>query len=283
MRLVRQHGQRGVIPHRSDRIFARRDHRTQENPEILVGVAKNLLPTQHGLVIGKRLVDLCLRQILDRHEMLVQPLLVRVCARNLVLQLFVADDASLFRVDQKHASRLKSIFMKHAIRGDIEHTDFGSEDDKIVLGHVIAGRPQPVPVQHGPDTHPVGERDRGGTVPRFHQTAVILIEGTFSRGHALVVFPRLRNHHHHDVGNRAACQGEEFQRIVENRGVAALRVLDHRHNLFQVVAEEVGGKVPLTREHPVDVAPLRVDLTVVDHHPVWMRQLPAGECIRAET
>jgi len=52
---------------------------------------------------------------------------------------------------------------------------------------------------------------------------------------------------------------------------------NHRQDLREVLAEELGAKRRLARAHPVDVAAQRVDLTVVGDHPVGMRELPARE------
>ena len=62
-------------------------------------------------------------------------------------------------------------------------------------------------------------------------------------------------------------------------GVGAAGAHD-RQDPREVVAEELGGELRLTRAHPVDVAAQRVDLAVVGDHPVRVGELPARERVR---
>ena len=92
--------------------------------------------------------------------------------------------------------------------------------------------------------------------------------------HRLVIGPRLGNHHHHRVRERAAGEDEEFERVVEHRRVGAVWV-DDRQDLLDVFAEEFAFEQRLARVHPVDIAAERVDFAVVREIAVRMRSLPA--------
>ena len=52
--------------------------------------------------------------------------------------------------------------------------------------------------------------------------------------HALVIGPRLGNHHHHRVRQRTSGHYQQLQTIVEHRRVAAVGV-DYRNDLFDVI------------------------------------------------
>ncbi len=65
-------------------------------------------------------------------------------------------------------------------RREIEHADFGSHDDQVVLGDVVARRPQAVAIQHRADLPAVGEGDRGRAIPGLHQAGVVLVEGALA-------------------------------------------------------------------------------------------------------
>jgi len=65
------------------------------------------------------------------------------------------------------------------------------------------------------DTHAIGKADRRRAIPRFHQTAVILVERTLLFVHVLVIFPRLGNHHHHRMWEGTPTEDKELQAIVE--------------------------------------------------------------------
>ncbi|MNC60069.1 hypothetical protein D3C75_1099250 [compost metagenome] len=75
-----------------------------------------------------------------------------------------------------------------------------------------------------------------------------------------------------------AGEHHEFQRVVKHLGIGAF-VIDNRHDLLEIVAEQVGVAHGLASMHPVHIAPQGVDFTVVDHVAVRMRTFPAGESI----
>ena len=275
LRLVRQHRQRRVGPHRAVGLDAVDGHGRHQHLEVLAGVAEGLLAPQHGVVIGldhrRRL-----GQIADGDQVLLQPLPVGGGGRHLVLDLVVADDPALRGVDQEHAPRLQTPLLQNPLGRNVEHADLGRHHDQVVLGDVVARRAQAVAVERGADAHAVGEGHRGGTVPGLHQAAVELVEVLPGARHRLVVRPRLGDHHHHRVRQRPPCQKEQLEDVVEHPRVRPLGV-DDRDALLQVVAEQLGGEHALAGVHPVDVAAQRVDLAVVGDHPVGMRARPVGE------
>ena len=147
---------------------------------------------------------------------------------------------------------------------------------------IIARRPQAIAVKARADEFAVRERHRSRTIPRFHEAGMKFVERAAFRVHALVIFPRFGNHHHHRVRQFAAREREEFNAIVELRGVAAVGV-DYGDDLLQVVAENLAGEQRLTRLHPIDVAAQRVDFAVVGDVTVRMRAIPARERVRRES
>ena len=180
LRLVREDGQGRVVAHRADGLVAVRGHRRHEDLQVLGGVAEGLLaPQDRGVVwlVQPRAG----RQVLQRHEVVAQPLAVRLFRGDLALQFVVGDDAALFQIDEEHAARLQAALRQHALRRDVEDADLGRHDDQVVLGDVIARRPQAVAVEHGADAHAVGEGDRRGAVPRLHQARMELVKRLFLR------------------------------------------------------------------------------------------------------
>ena len=108
-----------------------------------------------------------------------------------------------------------------------------------------------------------------------------LVEGALVGRHLGVVLPRLGDHHHHRVRQRAAAQREELEDLVEARRVRDLLRAD-RHGALEVAGEEVGAEQRLAGPHAVPVAADGVDLAVVRHRPVGVRQRPAREGVRRE-
>ena len=245
-----------------------------------MGVAEDLLPLEHRLVIGLRHVRR-LGQALDRREIRPDPLPVGMLGRVGVLELRVVDDPALGGVHQEDPPGVQPLLQEHAIRRDVEHTHLGGHHHHAVLGDVVARRAQAVAVEHRADHGAVGEGDGGRPVPRLHQAAVILVEGLRLLAHRLVPAPGLRDHHEHGQGQRPARHHQELEHVVEDRRVAA--ALDHDgHDLPEVVPQERGVAERLARPHPVDVAAQGVDLAVVGHEPVGVREGPRRERVGGE-
>ena len=206
---------------------------------------------------------------------------VRLLGREIALDLFVGDDATLLGVDEEDAARVQPLLQQDVLFRDVQHADFGRHHDEVVLRHVIPRRAQAVAIEHRADDLAVGERDRRRAVPRLHHRRVILVERLALRRHRLVPGPRLGNHHEHCMRQRAAGHDEELEHVVEGRRVAAA-FADDRQNLLQVVAEQIRLAHRLARVHPVDVAAERVDLAVVRDVPVGVRERPRREGVGAE-
>ena len=159
LRLVGQHGQRRIGAHRTHRLDLVHRHRADVDAQVLKAVAERLLPLQRRRVVVRGRFLRHVGQLVEMHQILVQPLAIRVFRGSGVLDFLVADDAPLFGVHQEHAPRLQPLLQQDALRLHLEDTDFGGHDDQIVLGDVIARRPQAIAVEHGADPHPVGEGD----------------------------------------------------------------------------------------------------------------------------
>jgi len=90
------------------------------------------------------------------------------------------------------------------------------------------------------------------------------------------------------MGQAAPSQMQQFQDLVETRGITGSRSTD-REDLFQpilagrVVTEHIRAQQRLASTHPVLVASDGVDLTVVRDTSVGMGQRPGRERVRRET
>ena len=94
--------------------------------------------------------------------------------------------------------------------------------------------------------------------------------------------PRFGYHHHHRVRERPACRQEQFERVVECGGVALLHRCHDREQLGNIASNRRRFEHCLPRSHPIDVAAQGIDLAVVDHVAVRVRQLPLSQRVRAE-
>ena len=153
--------------------------------QVFEGVAERLLALQHrarGRARGRRPA---VGQVLERDQVLVEPLAVGLLAwRSCCLSSSSAMMRPCSSVDEEHAARLQAALVQDVLGRDVEHADLGRHDDQVVLGDVVARGPQAVAVEHGADAHAVGEGDRRRAVPRLHQAGVVFVERLLLLAHA---------------------------------------------------------------------------------------------------
>ena len=279
-RLVRHTRQRRVVPHRTERIFLRLDHRDEHELQHFGRVTERLhLLEQRRFIVARRSVRI--RQFREPDPLASQPFLVRSPHRNRLLQFFIRDQPALLEVHEEHLAGLQPPFHRDVLRRDVEHSDFGRHHDFVVFRDVVTARPQSVPIQHCADVVPVGERDRRRAVPRFLQRREVFVERPLLFRHRVMILPRFRDHHHYRFGQRPAGVVQQLQRIVEVARVRAVR-LANRKQLLQIAAEEFRLHHALPSVHPVDVASQRVDLAVVSHESARLSAVPTWKCVRRE-
>ena len=280
LRLRRQCRDRRVRPHRAVRLGARHRHRRHQEVQILLRVAERLLAIEQRDVAARD-ARLDAVQLLQHELRTIDPLLVGVQRAQLLLDVGVRDDAALLEVDQQHLARLQSPLPDDLLLRDRQDTGLRGHDHEPVVGDEVAGGAQAVAVERGADLAAVGEGHGGGAVPRLHHRGVILVEALALLIHQRVAGPGLGDQHHHRVGQRVAALHQELERVVEAGGVR-LALVGDRPQLLDVLAKEIRRDRGLTRRHPVDVAAQRVDLAVVRHVAVGVRELPGRECVGRE-
>ena len=220
-------------------------------------------------------------KVVEVDQVSVQPGLVGAGGHQLGLDLVVADDSSPDGVDKEHPSRLEPSFLNDLGRGDVEDADLAGHDNQTIVGYPVPAGPEAIAVQDGTDHRPVGEGDRRGTVPGFHEGCVVLVEGPAVGWHLAVVLPGFGDHHQNGLREGEAPEGEQLEDLVEGRGVAGSRCADRKQPL-QVTGKQIGGQEGLPGSHPVPVALHGVDLPVVGQHPVRVGQRPGGKGVRRE-
>ena len=270
---------RRVRSHGAQRLHPCAGHGGEDQPQLLVGVAEEALLGDDAAVLGREHGPG--RQLVEPDLVGRQPLHVGVLGGQLGLDLLVLDQPALRRVDQEHAARLQAALAHDALGGDVEHTHLAGQDHQPVVGDPVAGRPQAVAVEHRAHDGAVGEAHGRRTVPRLHERRVVAVEGAPVAVHRGVVLPRLGDHHEHRMGQRAATEVEQLEDLVEAGRVARAGRAD-RVDARQVAVDEGRLEQRLPGSHPVAVAGQRVDLAVVGHVAVGVRQWPARERVGGE-
>ncbi len=277
--LVAEGRDRGVGAHRAERLAAGVGHRREQDPQLLLGVAEDLLAAGDR---GVRVHDvLALGDVVEVHQAGVQPLGVRRLGGEGRLELVVLDDPVLLGVDQEHLPRLEPALPDDRGGVEVEHADLGGQHDETVVGDPVARGAQPVAVEHRTDLVAVGEDHAGRSVPGLHHRGVERVERAPRVVHLGVVLPRLRDHHQHRVGERSPAHVEQLQHLVERRRVGRARGAD-RVEPLEVARDQVGVEQGLAGPHPVAVAHHGVDLAVVGDEPERVRERPAREGVGRE-
>ena len=280
---VGQHGDRRIGTHRTDRILAPAGHRLEEAGNVFLRIAKGLLALEQA---GRRLgrlaqLGLDMIEVLELVLRRLEPLLIGFGIGEIGLELFILDDTALLEIDKQHATGLEAPFARDLAVVERQHAAFRGEHDEIVLGGAPAGRTQAIAVEAGADLAPVGEAHRRRAVPRLHQRRVIFVEGTARGIHQRVLRPCLGHEHHHRVREAVSTRQQQFERIVE-AGRVRLSMRNQRPHLVEVGTEQLAFHRPTARFHPVHIAADRIDLAIVRHEAIGMRQPPAGEGIGRE-
>ena len=190
------------------------------------------------------------RQIVEVDGLILEPLLVRSLRGNGRFELLVGDDAALLEIDEEHSAWLQSTLGFDIFGSDVHDADFARHDDAVVVSHVVAAGAKSVTIQNRADVTPVGERDRSRAVPRLLQSGVVFVKRPLVFGHAVVILPRLGNHHHDRFLQRPAAVVKHLQSVIEVARVRAFR-LDDRTQLAKISAPQFTFHHALPSEHPV--------------------------------
>ena len=233
---VRQHGERGICPHRAYRLEPVGCHGCHQHPQLFVRVTKRLLSLQQCVLVRAMYLSGA-RQVLKSDQIFFQPVRVGIFLNEFSLDFFIVNDPALLGIDHENAARMQPVLDQDVFGWNFQHTHFRSHHDHVILGHVVAGRPQAIAVQHGTDDLPVRKGDRGRTIPWFHQAGVVFVECLAVRIHGFMVAPCLGNHHQDGMRQRPPAHVQKFQHVVEGRRVTAIFNYS-RKNLLQVIAEQ---------------------------------------------
>ena len=203
-------------------------------------------------------------------------------AGNLVLNLIIADNASLLRVNHQHPSGTQAVFFDNSCRVNIYDTNLRCKNDSIVICNIITRRSEAIAIQSSTNSTAIRKGHSSRSVPCLNQRIMIFEEGLQVIIQMRIFAPRLRNHHHDSVRQTASAHQQKFQNIVEHAGIGT-GFVNNRHNLLDIITPKTVAAHRLARTHPVDITAQCIYFTVMHQIAVWMSSLPAGKCIGAET
>ena len=276
-RLGGEAGERRVHAHGGQRHRALLGHRAHDLVHVVVvpAVGGEARGERRGVGGHGRLRLRRLRQVGDVDCLLVEPVAVRLLARQTVADLVVAHDATGHGVNLEHLTGAETARAQDVGGLDVDGAHLGGQDQTVVARHVVARGAQAVPVERGAQRAPVGEDDRGGAVPGLHEHGLVGVVGAALVAERGVLVPGLRHHERDRAVERPSVHDEKLEHVVQDRGVRALAVDDRQH-ARQVRAQRRRVEARLACANPAHVAAQGIDLAVVDDVAVGMRALPGG-------
>ncbi len=279
LRLIAEHGQWNIAAHGAHGFFGFQRHRFYNGFNVFGAVAKSLLVFQHILVIQVGKGYPRLGQFFQPYFVLIQPVAIGLLAADFLLQLFIADDAALLQIHDKHFARLQSPFLNHMGRVHGQHTAFAGHDNPVIIGNTITGRAQAVAVKRGADYFSIAEADGCRPVPWLHDGSMEFIKSFFPKIHLVITIPCFGYQHHHHMRQAAAGHGQQFNHVVEAGRVALSFHHDGQQHLHFFFGKIGRCESMLSRLQPVQVALQRIDFSIVCNIAEGLCQPPRWKCV----
>ena len=212
LRPVAQHGKWRVVAHRGGRLLSAHSHRHYRCLDVFSSIAEQdfFLPQ-----VGNAILYMpSALQLLQLYAVGRQPLLVRMLLSQLPFDFSVVVDLSLLRVDEQYLTRLQASLLYNLRRVEVHDARLRCHHHRVVGSDGVAGRSQPVAVEHATGKPAVGKEQGSRTVPGFHQDGVVLVERLQVFRDGVLVVERLRHQHAHGVGQRQSRHDKELQHVV---------------------------------------------------------------------
>ena len=109
---------------------------------------------------------------------------------------------------------------------------------------------------------------------------MVFVKCPFIVAHGVLGAPGFGDHHHHGMRERTATHDQEFQDIIEHRGIAAA-LLDDGQQFFKILAEQAAGHGRLADFHSVPVSAQGVYFAVMRAETERVGEFPRGHGVGA--
>ncbi len=271
--VFRKHRQRDINAHRGGGLRPGARHGQNGVFQIFVVIAKRLLQTRQCLRIDPFDAPVGNGQILQPHQVPIQPFSVGVASGVSLFDLVVRDHPAFYRIHQKHLARLQPGFLDNMGGVKFQHAYLGGKDQPPVIGEIVPGGAQAVAVQHGAHLITVRKQNGSRAVPRLHHHGIVLVKIPPRAGEAFVFLPWLRNADHHGKGQFDAAHHQKFKGVVQHGRIRTAHI-HHRQHLVYLFFPYRSVHRFLTGQHAVGIAPDGVDLSVVQDQPVRVGPFP---------
>ena len=275
---VAHNSQWSIVTHGVDRLFGIGYHRGDNLLNFLLVIVES---GEESHIVGDIIIHLFAAvDLVEFYAVFGEPVAVGELIGKIFLEKCVIVDLAFLHIYHEHFTGAETSLFFHLRSLKWEDTHFGSYNDGVVVGDEVTCRAQTIAVEHTADISAIAEEQCGGTVPSFHENAVILIESLqFGRNWVLVV-ERLRHKHSKSVRERHSSHHEVFKHVVERGTVAHIGLNDWRDI---GTTERFRIEHTLSGVHPHAVSLNGVDFAIVTEHTEGLCKAPCGECVCAET
>ena len=181
--LLREHSQRRVVAHGTDRLLAVLHHGVQHHLEVFHrdGCCQ-LTPAQFRTVLQHQWFGSRSDDGIEFHDIL-RPVLEFLRGGQFVLDRAVVVELAPLQVDADHLSRpYASLLCDAGLRQD-DHARFGSDEQQAVPGDRVSERSQAISIKASHDPAAVSDRQRSRSVPWLHDGIGILVHRTVRLRH----------------------------------------------------------------------------------------------------
>ena len=191
-RLTGEHGEWGIIAHRTDRFLTVFAQYANYGVQLFRAVVKLFLVAGKRVVVQFAATHFFIGQIFKRYQsadVFLHPLFIRVAAFQIVIGFCRVQNTPTASVDHHQFAWPDAAFFDHFVRLVIPDTDFRGAGDELIFGDDIARRTQTVTVEVTGGKTTVRHHDARRAIPRLHMHGVKVKEGTQFRVHIRVVLP----------------------------------------------------------------------------------------------
>ncbi len=249
-----ERGDRRVVAHGPNGVFAIDRHRLQHHADVFACVAKEPLQFEQarGWQAALPSVGIGKRKIVDQR-------LVFHFTIEAGEDLARVQDLIALQVDDQHLAGTETAAFENRFRIEIDQTGLRAGDHQAIASDEVAAGPQTVAVERCANEMTIGEGECGRPVPRFDAVGMVVHE----LGDLLE--PRRGDQHADGLAHATAIAGEQLHGFVEAGGVRAIQRVE------RVV---LGGNGRGACVHARAIAPDSIDLAIVREHAQRLRAAP---------
>ena len=158
---------------------------------------------------------------------------------------------------------------------NIKNANFGRQNEHSIFCDVVTTWTKSIAIQCCTKQISIRKKNSGRTIPAFHHSCPIMVEGLFVAIHILVVLPWFWDTCHKSQRKRHSIHQKEFQSVVQHGRVGTSSINCRKNCLHLFWTKNWRMKSFFAGQHTVNVSTNGVNFAIVGNKTVWMGTLPA--------